>query len=279
MNNYLHIIITRFNLPSRWNSDKQGRIVLDNAWLEERFNLFENLCLPSIHGQTQKNFEWWVYFDINTEEKFKNRIGVIEKEKGYFKPKFERSYDDFETNMPAEIYNYLSRKNIGWLITTRLDNDDMLAKDTVEIIQKRIDFKKNHLIEIPHGYTLELNNISKLRRLEGMLNPFISYVENIKTGKLVKSVYYYQHTDWKGVDSIIATQKPQWVQVIHENNVFNRALGDRVYPFKFKSRFQYNSEYFKIDNSFKLLTKTMMGYFKKYSPLKNSILKLKLLIK
>lgn len=243
---FKHLLITRFNLSNRWNLDKQGNIVLDTVWLEDRFHLFMNFCLPSVIGQTSKNYEWWIYFDVNTESKFKELIENIQKQYPNFKPKYEKCYDDFENNMPIDITNFLKSENIDWLITTRLDNDDMLAKDTIEIIQKKINFKNNNLLEIPCGYTLELGNKSKLRKVKNMLNPFISLVEKVKKDSIVKSVYFYQHNEWKNIESIIITNKAQWVQIIHEKNVCNRANGELVYPLNFNSRFKFNTKLLKL---------------------------------
>lgn len=277
MRTFKHIIITRFNLPQRWNADKQGKTVLDSEWLKERFELFEKFCLPSIIAQTSQNFEWWVYFDINTDNLFKKRIESIEREYKNFKPKFEHSYEAFEANMPKDISQYLVDVEIDWLITTRLDNDDMLARNTVKLLQKNFSFN-NTLLEIPYGYTLELIKTPKLRKVHSELNPFISYIENIKEGKFVRSVYYYQHSEWKDVSRINVSKKPQWVQIIHEKNVFNRALGKIVFPYKFKSSFNFEPNALIMDKSIKLFIRVFIKRIN-YEPLEKSINKLKLFFK
>lgn len=261
---FKHIIITRFNLPKRWDKDKKGNEILNNAWLEERFELFENFCVPSIVEQTCKNFEWWVYFDENTGSIFKKRIASIERIYPVFKPRYEKSYDNFERNMPANIYEILKKEDTDWLITTRLDNDDMLAKDTIAILQKKISYTNDCLLEIPWGYTLELNSKPKpkLRKVKLELNPFISYVEKIEKERLIKSVYFYEHTEWKGINSILVSEKPQWAQIIHEKNLFNRISGKLVSPLNFNSRFSYNSSVLKIKPDYKLLTLQLLDFFK-----------------
>lgn len=260
MISFKHIIITRFNLPKRWDKDKQGNGILDTLWLEERFDLFENFCIPSIVGQTCKNFEWWVYFDENTESVFKKRIESIEREYPIFKPRYEKSYNDFEMNMPTKIHDYLKNENIDWLITTRLDNDDMLAKNTIAILQGKISYKNNCLLEIPWGYTLELNSKPKpkLRKVKLELNPFISYVEKIEKERLIKSVYFYEHTEWRDVDNIIVSNSPQWVQVIHEKNLFNRISGELISPLNFNSRFIFNRKAIQIKADYKLFAILLM---------------------
>ena len=280
MINFKHILITRFNLPHRWNEDKQGNGILDTVWLEERFNLFENFCIPSIEGQTCKDFEWWVYFDENTDSVFKKRIESIERKHPIFKPRYEKSYDDFEANMPIEIHNSLKKENKDWLITTRLDNDDMLAKDTIAILQKKINYKNDSLLEIPWGYTLELNSKPKpkLRKIKLELNPFISYVEKVEKDRVIKSVYFYEHTEWRDVKSIIVGNRPQWVQVIHDKNLFNRISGELVSPLNFNSRFIFNRKILNLNVSYKLLATQIIKRFK-IEPLTRKILKLKLLFK
>lgn len=53
--NYTHLIVTRFNLQL-WDGAKP----LDVAWLAHRFELFEQYCYPSVVGQTEQNFKWFV---------------------------------------------------------------------------------------------------------------------------------------------------------------------------------------------------------------------------
>lgn len=226
---FKHIIITRFNLSNRWEKDKHGNQVLNETWLNQRYLLFEQYCLPSMKSQTNQNFEWWVYFDSETDPYYKMKNENLMKVYSNFKPKYEKSYVDFEENMPQDIHSNLISKGIVWLITTRLDNDDVLADNTVEVIQNKQNFKDNTLLEIPYGYTLEKNKIFKLRKVESYLNPFISYVEEISLQNRIKSVYYYQHNQWIDVNRIVVSTKEQWMQVIHDQNVSNKAIGKEVF--------------------------------------------------
>lgn len=215
-------------------------------------------------AQTCKNFEWWVFFDINTDRAYKSRIEAIELNFKKFKPKFERSYDEFESNLPIRLKEDVTNEQVDWLITTRLDNDDMLAKDTIAVLQKAFDFKAESLLEIPCGYTLELNSIPKpkLRRVKMELNPFISFAERVKIDTTVKTVYFNQHTDWSDVKSIIISNKTYWVQIIHEKNLFNRISGELVSPINFNSRFIFNRKVLSIKPDYKLLSKQLLGFLK-----------------
>lgn len=274
MQGFKHIIITRFNLSQRWNKDKSGKKVLDNKWLEDRYNLFEKYCLPSIKGQTNQNFEWWVYFDNATNEIFRKKNLVLQSIYPNFRAKYENTYDEFEINMPKEITSYLHKKNIEWLITTRLDNDDIFAIDSVDIIQKSFPLEDMVIIEIPKGLTLEIGYKTRLRRISRLGNPFISLSENISSNKHVKGVYYHQHGHWKNTKRKIASDKEQWIQVIHEKNLSNTAQGEEVLHYGITKRFKFDMEDLDFQNIFefsgrKILFKSKKIYFKVNRKLKS----------
>lgn len=68
-----HFVLTRFNLRL-WHRDKSGSSVRTRVWLDHRFSIFERYCLPSISGQTCKDFTWIVLFDSKTPDEYKTRI-------------------------------------------------------------------------------------------------------------------------------------------------------------------------------------------------------------
>ena len=68
-----HYLLTRFNLPL-WNKDKRGLATRDEAWLEDRFRLFEQYTLPSVLQQSCKDFTWVVLFDGDTPPVYRERV-------------------------------------------------------------------------------------------------------------------------------------------------------------------------------------------------------------
>ncbi len=235
-------MITRFNLSQRWVNDKAGKEVLNDKWLNDRYFLFEKYCLPSIKSQTNQNFEWWVYFDSTTKKEFRQWNSNLNIAYPNFKPKYEDSYDDFEVNMPNEIHSYLKTQNIEWLITTRLDNDDILAIDTIELIQNGFSPDSMIIIEIPMGLTLELRDTTRLRKVNRLGNPFISLIEICSSSNNIKGVYHNHHGHWKDIRKKIVSDQVQWIQVIHENNVINRAKGREVLHFGITKRFKFEMD-------------------------------------
>ncbi len=245
---FKHIIITRFNLPKKWNTDKKGNDILDDKWLKKRYYLFENFCFTSIKYQNNQNFEWWVYFDENMPNYYKSKNNELSREFANFIPKYELSYEDFEINMPKDISKKMVLENKEWLITTRIDNDDMFAIDTIDLIQKKTVFSEKCILEIPYGYTLELRNKAIVRKVEAYLNPFISLVEKKTNYTDIESVYYRQHNQWKNIKTKIISTKRQWVQIIHENNISNVARGEEELYYNLQKRFVFNEGIIKFQN-------------------------------
>lgn len=68
-----HFILTRFNIRL-WNQDKFRQPVLSLEWLEQRFDVFERFCLPSVSGQVCKDFVWVVLVDSMTPQVYKDRM-------------------------------------------------------------------------------------------------------------------------------------------------------------------------------------------------------------
>ena len=84
-----HFLVTRFNLTvSEWKTTKNGEPVLSEKWLKNRFLLFENYCLPSVKNQTNQNFIWCVFFDVNTSDNYRDKIKFISDSYQNFKPIF-----------------------------------------------------------------------------------------------------------------------------------------------------------------------------------------------
>tara|TARA_B110001452_G_C15098934_1_gene383213 strand:- start:442 stop:717 length:276 start_codon:yes stop_codon:yes gene_type:complete len=84
LNIFSHIILTGFNVSGLWNMDKNNNKILDESWTKHRFEIFEKYFLPSINNQTNNNFKWLVYFDINTKTPFKKRIKNLELKYSFF---------------------------------------------------------------------------------------------------------------------------------------------------------------------------------------------------
>ena len=205
-----HLVLTRFNV--RWIVGPH-----DTEWLAHRFDLFDRYCLPSMQGQTNQGFRWLVFFDEDTPEPFRSRIDAYTDWPAFtpvfIGPPSSQVYDDAIT---AHL------DGAGRLVTTRLDNDDALARDVVDRIQCAVRPGPREFLNLPVGYVWHRG---RLYRHSHPSNAFLSLSEPAEG---FRSVWADPHEEASHVAPVRQLAGgPAWLQVIHEHNVSNRVRGRR----------------------------------------------------
>ena len=230
---FVHFIITQFNLRNFPLSDAEG---YENwiKWTRNRIDLFRKFCLPSMINQTCKDFTWLLFFDSETPPEFD---GFIESLKSHKFIEICRSYgiNDFYAGYFDEINKRLT-ENAGWIITTRIDNDDVLHRDAVKTIQLNFEEKHKYLISLASGYILNTAD-NRMSHYFYPMSPFISLIEN--TGNSPSGVFEKGHTKWDELrlfvfreiwheffrpgkrKSRFILKRPMWIQIVHGENVSN----------------------------------------------------------
>lgn len=220
-----HYILTRFNLRL-WTKDKNRNHTRTEEWLKNRFELFEDFCLPSIMNQTNQSFRWIVLFDINTPDKYKERIKSYEKVCRQFCPCYVEADKSryFVKVFKDEIHKRI-KKDTKFLITTYLDNDDALHQKYVEEVQN-MEVKFPTFVSYVYGiqYYTELNIATRIPYTN---NHFISLIEPLDETQSFRTVYgygshiainKYANTKTLYIDS---SNQDRWIEVIHETNMDN----------------------------------------------------------
>lgn len=240
-----HFIATRFNLKAPdWKTTKSGNLVLTNEWLAQRFHIFENYCLPSVKNQSNLNFKWCIFFDIDTPVKYKQKIFTISHEFPAIYPIFIESMGKLNDAFKDFIINNIANTE-SHIITTRIDNDDIIHQDFVAIIQSLFQPKDLCVIDIQKGYQVSIDTqCPEIRLYTHPFNAFISVVENTKS---FKTVFSRMHYGWKNEKNIISyKQKRLWMELSHhENYVNHRQTG-------LKKAYSYNKKKFILPVEFEI---------------------------
>ena len=213
-----HLLITRFNLKnSDWKFTKNNDNLLDDKWMTERMELFQNFCLPSAVNQTNKNFKWLIYFDNSTSDFFKNEIQKIIQNHSNILVFYIEGMPEFNSS----ILKYISEntKDKPYLITSRIDNDDCIHKDFINEVQQKFNNQDFMAFDFIKGYTLQVEPKILLGKKEHIFNPFISLIEKNENPK---TVWHYVHNMWKKEPRVTqVTDKRIWMSIIHEKNKVN----------------------------------------------------------
>ena len=230
-----HFIITRFNLKNNdWNVDKNNNVICDDDWLNFRFDIFEKTCFNSIKNQSNLNFKWLVYFDIETPNNYKKRIESLNNDFPQFKPIYKESNQVFLNDLSKDIKGFTNKE---YIITTRIDNDDAFHYKAIEKIQEQFNYQDSIIINLPWIVCFDLLN-KRMSKHFYVSNPFISLIEK-KTVNTFQTVFCKAHNDWRKSHQIININdnKSYCFQLIHERNIYNQMEGDFIYDKKITKQF------------------------------------------
>ena len=208
-----HIILTRFNLQYELGNS----IHLEPSWLEERFRLFEEYCLPSIMGQSDMHFTWIILTSDQTASAYKTRLS-----------KYSQTYSNIVieycpyTEDIVGLYKRIGEKYVrdcDYLLSTRIDSDDMLAPHFVQRLQSyiRSHLSAEAIITFSHGIQwFEKEAIAYA--ISYPQNHFLNFLEardNIRTCLGI------DHTKVEKKDMIQLEDKSMWYEIVHGTNICN----------------------------------------------------------
>ena len=234
---YSHIILTRFNLLS--GSAYERHIRSSSGWLEHRFELFEKYCLPSVLNQSNQNFTWFIFFDANTPNHFKNRVKQYQIQCPNMKPLWVKG---IPPKFVRAVIKFHIKDTDRLLITTRLDNDDAINVNFIKELQDRVINIKEEIdsplvLNFDRGLCLNKN---RTYSCIDKSNAFASLVEPIR--KEINTIWQYKHDNLNRFEMLNLQEPAMWLQIIHRHNVSNRVRGFRIKNKILLKNFKLNHE-------------------------------------
>jgi hypothetical protein len=211
-----HVLLTRFNLPS---VSAESIIRAKEGWLQQRMELFERYCLPSVCSQANREFHWIIYFDPESPEWLKFWIRE-HRSLGVYQPFFRSSVSREE--LCGDIRTVVGTPRAE-LITTNLDNDDGLATDFIDRVQSAGRKGERTALYIAQGL---IKSENRLYIFKDPRNAFCSVRETWKSPITCWSNWH--NLLGENMPVIEIGGEPGWLQVIHGRNVSNRIRGKRV---------------------------------------------------
>ena len=238
---FSHYILTRFNLPLSSLKKGQTSNVCRQEYLHNRFELFENYCLPSIKKQSCQDFKWLILFDINTPEEFKKRAAgwhdvfpnlipcYLDVYRYGCLPPCSEPVTDVDTDRPmqqvtshfvTEFIKSIEEDMPEWILTSRLDSDDALHRDWVSNLH-RLFAVNPHSAVLDFVYSYKYIPGERIAYRYKLPNGhFITLAE--QPGDNFRSVLFCNHLD---IDRHFKVEhiygKTFQTELIHSNNVVN----------------------------------------------------------
>ncbi|MBN2715713.1 MAG: hypothetical protein JXX14_07640 [Deltaproteobacteria bacterium] len=221
MRNYKHIVFTRFNvrITKDMNIPSRG---LNDDWLTRRIEFFEQFCLPSLHGQSNQNFLWFVLLDTQSPDWLKQKMREYSEWEN-FKPIYLNGSHS-EADGCTEELKIEIRKEIPdsckYLITSRVDNDDALATGYIQLVQNQFKEQQSAIaFTSPFGYQY----IGRRLYVDfSRDNHFVSMIEPYHPGSFKTVIarahnYLYTVCELQYIWTI-----PMWVEHVHDHNLANQ---------------------------------------------------------
>lgn len=239
MSKFKHILITRFNLSSlnkEWTNSYSN---IKAEWMQHRWDLFTQYCLPSILNQSTKDFIWLIYFDKTTSNSYKKKIEELQKKHSIIHPIFKESYEEFMENLSQDILALRGAETTHF-ISSRIDNDDCFHRDAIKTIQAQFSEQDYHLVNLAKGLSIQTTPSFSASTYCYYSGPFISLIEKIPSEGTLTTVMEKDHHDYfyqKNITQLESTT--YWIQVIHKYNIANQLRGRPIKLDLSKSEFGF----------------------------------------
>ena len=224
---YLHFVITRFNIPAKYEGKKNPNLEgvdpkTNENYLEERVRLFEKYTVPSMKSQTNSNFKWLVLFSDQTPQKYKDKMKLLRDQNAWFCPLYLKDEEAYEFDNYLE--QILKQYECDQYITTRIDNDDAVSIDFIEAIQNYIVTNniENTMLSFKYGYQFSENH-STLSLFLYPQNHFTTMVYS-KAGKTIISFPHNKIPSNIKRVLIDSRKNPIWMEIIHKTNYVNKTF-------------------------------------------------------
>lgn len=214
-----HFLITRFIYPD------------DYPYMGERIELFNRCTLPSVQSQTCKNFTWII-------------LGHPEIDLADIPHVFLDCKSHYKKDVVSALLKYIKtieREDDELIITSRVDNDDIILPNFIKNVQSLANKKSDPFIIEFRGFWWDQRvgeMLKSTRYINGITSPFLSLVER---GKNIKSVYFDNHGTMSKHFPVMKNENFGWIQTIHKHNL----LMNKIKPGEFEGS-KINNNQFKF---------------------------------
>lgn len=232
---FKHFLATRFNVRiGGWDTTKNGETLLDDSWMDNRFELFENYCFPSVINQSNQTFTWCIYFDLHTAEVYQQRIKKLTESYPNIDIFFIDSIGELKPHF-INVINCSENDGSEYVITSRLDTDDLLHRDYIDVVQQLFEPSHLSVIDVRSGFKINIEEGGcEIRNYTQSFNPFISLIERRND---VQTVFNQMHHEWFKAKKVIPYDNRQlWIELVHTKNWTNSANHQLEFSLKFNEK-------------------------------------------
>ena len=230
-----HLLLTRFSAAF------DPAVPAQEDWLRYRLGFFVDACWTSVRAQQDAEFTWLVLFDDRCPDDFREDVESLAQ--ATFTPIW--SHQRWSPTIFGTAIEAMTRDGQGsapWLLTTRLDSDDGIARDFMASVQRQFTPRNGLFVDFPRGVQIDRGGSTYL--YDQLSSPFLTLVERRRSGSPPRTVYSARHARARESGPLREVMAPpMWVQVIHGTNLLNITVGARISPRVVNERFDLELVY------------------------------------
>jgi hypothetical protein len=220
---FKHFIITRFNLKLSEGSSAARRSN-DQEWLRQRIRIFFDYTYPSVLGQSEKDFDWLIYFDSETADTIISKFNTLTSGNSRLHILKAESQEEFLLKYPADIIK-LCPADTTHIISTRLDNDDLVHCDFTKQIKSCFKGQSFMALNFVKILILDPERTDRLFIDYSFSNHFLSLIEEINNSSFL-GCYSRSDRSWDLTGQIIQLNgRPSCAELISGTNIVNDFRG------------------------------------------------------
>lgn len=246
-----HFLLTRF-------SASLGPTPAQPEWLRYRLGFFVDACWSSVRAQQGADFTWLVLFDDRCPDDFREDVESLAVDT--FTPVWtHQRWSPSLFGREIEAIEILAESGAArgaepdggrgsrpapapWLLTTRLDSDDAIARDFMAAVQREFIPTDGLFVDFPRGVQIDRDGSTYL--YDQLSSPFLTLVERRRPGVTPRTVHSARHARAREAGPLReVSAPPMWVQVIHGTNLLNMTVGSRISPRVVNERFDLELVY------------------------------------
>jgi len=228
-----HVVVTRLNVGVYGETAvcvRHGRPAPvkgdPDEWTRNRIDLATRFCLASLNGQTIQDFEWLVLFDERTPPSLQERMRYALARPGavfHAVPPLGEWKLEGCPEVADAIRRHVADTKRPYLLTTRLDTDDMLRDDSLARVRAACrPIEGRQFIDLQNGFFMSADRKRlhrvKQRRFKQGGTPFISLLERVGDGPPLTVHCDRHHLVRRHAPVVTLKRKPAWVHVVHGGN-------------------------------------------------------------
>jgi hypothetical protein len=221
-------------------------------------------------AQSKNEFTWLIYCETSTPPMYLAQITSLVRAYPYIQIRLVNGYFGCMEDIDVK----LTKAQTEYVITSRMDNDDAIGIDYINIIQSHFIPQDKTLINLLHGYSYIPGQHVATRLYHIQRNSFCSFVEErLPMGGHISVRGFPHGSPPPGTNMINVDSRYSWLKVFHDRNLLSKPFGYPVFTNNFSVQYSIDKKHLEINIVSTLgycLTWALDGLYRKTLHLFNS---------